>query len=426
MPREFLMSIIIYLCCSSRTVRRSYPLVHLCLLLGLAAIGCAAESAPPPPSPQMTYWPVELPAAEGRIEIYQPQPEAISGDMLTARSAVSLTRPGAAAPVFGTAWFTTHIVTDRDARTVTIRDATVKDVRFPGATAVEEQDFAREISTRLSTAEVTFPLDQLTASLDTAHREEIEAAQMQTTPPRIILSTTPATLISINGQPQMLRVDGQDGVFRVVDTPFIILFDDAGGLYYIKAGVRWVSAPSLAGPWADTSSVPPTNAAAGTSLLAPTTQPSATRTASTAAEIAPAASDAKVIVATDPTELIVTTGNPQFTPLPGAAGAQLLYASNTASNLFLDQADHHYYVLLSGRWYAAASLQGPWQHVASNQLPAAIAKIPAHSPKADVLAFVPGTPEAHAAVLDASIPQTSAIRRDAGADLSVAYDGTPH
>jgi len=35
------------------------------------------------------------------------------------------------------------------------------------------------------------------------------------------------------------------------------------------------------------------------------------------------------------------------------------------------------------------------------------------------------TPEAHEAVLDASIPQTAAIRRDAGANLSVAYDGTP-
>src|SRR5205823_6917505 len=154
-------------------------------------------------------------------------------------------------------------------------------------------------------------------------------------------------------------------------------------------------------------------------------QPSATPTASTPTETAAAAADAKVIVVTDPTELIVTTGDPQFAPLPGAAGGQLLYASNTASNLFLDQADHHYYVLLSGRWYAAASLQGPWQYVASDQLPAAFAQIPADSPKADVLAFVAATPEAHEAVLDASIPQTSAIRRDAGADLSVAYDGTP-
>jgi len=141
------MSTTFYPSTSSRTVRLSYPLVHLCLVLGLAAIGCAADNSAAA-APQVTYWPVELAATEGRIEIYQPQPEAMAGDMLTARSAVSLTRPGAAAPVFGTAWFTTHIVTDRDTRTVTIRDATVKDVRFPAATAVEEQNFAREIGAR--------------------------------------------------------------------------------------------------------------------------------------------------------------------------------------------------------------------------------------------------------------------------------------
>ncbi len=414
------MSKVIYPSTSSLAIRLSYPLVYLCLVLGLAAIGCAADNTPPP-APQVTYWPVELAATQGRIEIYQPQPEAMKGDMLTARSAVSLTRPGAAAPVFGTAWFTTHIVTDRDTRMVTIRDATVKDVRFPQATAVEEQDFAREIGARLSTAEITFPLDQLTASLDTAHREQIEAAQIETRPPRILLSTTPATLISVNGQPRLLPVDGQSGVSRVANTPFIVLRDDAAGRYFIKAGARWVSALDLSGAWADTATVPAAIVAAGANLTAPTTQPSGTPTSQTAAETA----DAKVIVATDPTELIVTTGNPQFTPVPGAAGAQLLYASNTVSNLFLDQADHHYYVLLSGRWYAAASLQGPWQYVASDQLPAAFAQIPADSPKADVLGFVAGTPEAHEAVLDASIPQTSAIRRDAGGDLSVAYDGTP-
>src|SRR6266446_282853 len=135
---EFPMSATLYPSSCSRTIRLSCPIVQLCLVLGLAAIGCAADNTQPP-APQVTYWPVELAATEGRIEIYQPQPEAMSGDMLTARSAVSLTRPGAQAPVFGTAWFSTHIVTDRDTRTATIRDATVKDVRFPEATAVEEQ-----------------------------------------------------------------------------------------------------------------------------------------------------------------------------------------------------------------------------------------------------------------------------------------------
>jgi hypothetical protein len=426
---------------SHQMVRLRYPLLHLGLMLGLAINGCVASSAPLEPQAQVaggqigngaTYWPVALEATEGSVEIYQPQPEAMTGDMLTARAAVSLTRPGAAAPVFGAAWFTAHVTTDRDARTVTVHTVTVKDVRVPGSTGAEQQDFARAIGARLSAAEVTFPLDQLTASLDTARLEKNEAAHIETTPPHILFSTVPATLISVNGAPKLQPVDGQPGVSRVANTPFILLFDNAGRRYYLKAGTRWVSAPDLPEPWVDAPNVPSAIAAVAAQLAPPATQPSPAAGAQTAAaatptgaELAPGAANAKIIVATDPTELIVTTGNPQLTPVPGGAGGELLYASNTASNLFLDQTDHRYYVLLAGRWYAAATLQGPWQYVAADRLPPAFAQIPADSPKADVLPFVAGTTEAREAILDAGIPQTAAIRRDAGTDLSVAYDGDP-
>jgi hypothetical protein len=157
-------------------------------------------------------------------------------------------------------------------------------------------------------------------------------------------------------------------------------------------------------------------AAAGGTAVGPATAP--------APDLAPAAADARVIVATDPAEMIVTAGPPQFAPVPGAGG-RLTYATNTASDLFLDQADRRYYVLLSGRWYAAASLDAPWAYVASDRLPPEFARIPADSPKADVRPFVAGTPEAREAVLDAGVPQTATIRRDAGAALAVAYDGDP-
>jgi hypothetical protein len=416
--------------------------VVLSVMLGLAVNGCAVSGAPLDPAPEVaggalvdagTYWPIALEATEGSVEVYEPQAEAMTGDTLTARAAVSLMRAGAAAPVFGAAWFTARITTDRDTRMVTIHEVTVKDVRLPGSTAAEQQDFARAIGGRLSAAEVTFPLDQLTASLDTAHREQIEAAHIATAPPHIVLSTKPATLISVNGPPRLQPVEGQPGVSRVANTPFILLFDQAGSRYYLKAGARWVTAADLPGVWTDAADVPTAIATAGAELTAPATQPSvaaASQRASVpaapaAAEIAPAAADASIIVATDPTELIVTTGNPEFTPVPGGAGGELLYASNTASDLFLDQSDHRYYVLLSGRWYAAASLQGPWGYVASDKLPPAFSQIPADSSKADVLPFIAGTTEAHEAILDAGIPQTASIRRDAGNDLTVAYDGEP-
>ena len=409
-----------------RPVGRQF--VPVWLVLGLAAYGCAAPAEPldTPPPQIATDWPVALEAAEGRVEVYQPQPESMKGDVLTARAAVSLTRPGANAPQFGAAWFTVHVVTDRDTRMVMAHEVTVKTVSLPGATAGEQQDFARAIGARLSAMDVTFPLDQLTASLDTAKCEQIEAGRIETSPPRILFSTTPATLISVNGLPRLKPLDGAPRISRVANTPFILLLDSDARRYYLKAGARWVSAQDLTGPWADTATVPPAIASAGAQLTPPATQPSAATAPSvpTAVDLAPAAADAQIIVVTNPTELIVTTGDPQFTPVPGAGGG-LLYASNTASNLFLDQTGPRYYVLLSGRWYAAGSFQGPWQYVPSDRLPPEFAQIPADSPKAGVLPFVAGTTEAREAVLDASIPQTASIRRDAGDNLSVAYDGEP-
>ena len=158
---------------AERSEMKTIICFYLWLMLGLAVNGCVAASAQLDSSPVgVTYWPVALEATEGQIEVYQPQPEAMKGDVLTTRVAVSLTRPGAAAPVFGAAWLSAHVVTDRDTRTVTIRDLTVKDVRLPGSSATEQQDFARAIGGRLSAAQVTFPLDQLTTSLDTARREQ--------------------------------------------------------------------------------------------------------------------------------------------------------------------------------------------------------------------------------------------------------------
>ncbi len=432
------------------------PLVHpfrllaALLAIALAAIcsGCArsepaidpalyADTDGPVLADTSSGWPVVLVAPQGPIEVYQPQPESMTGNTVKARAAVSLTRPGSGAPVFGAVWFTAQFVADRDTRMVTLQGVQVGNVRVPGATADEQKQFAADIGARLSAAQITFPLDQFMASLDTVKAERTEKQAIQTTPPKIIFSTEPATLISINGAPKLQPVDGAPGVFRVANTPFILLFDGGSKHYYLKAGPRWVTAADLPGPWTDVAAVavPPAIVSEGNTLSQPAPRPAATPGAPTpppappatpqGVELSPAAANARVIVATEPTELIVTTGNPQFTPLPGGAGGQLLYASNTQSDLFMDQTSRLYYVLLSGRWFSAANLQGPWTYVESDKLPADFAQIPPDSPKGDVLTFVGGTTEARSAVLDASIPQTSAISRTAGANLSVAYDGAP-
>ena len=68
-------------------------------------------------------------------------------------------------------------------------------------------------------------------------------------------------------------------------------------------------------------------------------------------------SNPEIIVATEPTELIVTEGEPNYTPVESTG---LLYMSNTESDVFLQISSQQQFVLLSGRWYEGKGLKGPW------------------------------------------------------------------
>ncbi len=124
-----------------------------------------------------------------------------------------------------------------------------------------------------------------------------------------------------------------------------------------------------------------------------------------------------VYVAFGPAELIETKGEPQYNPIPGTG---LEYVVNTNGNIF--RLDGQYYILISGRWFKGASLDGPWTYVDGKDMPTDFAKIPADNPKATVLASVPGTPESKEALIANSIPQTAAITRSE-AKLTVEYNG---
>jgi hypothetical protein len=128
-----------------------------------------------------------------------------------------------------------------------------------------------------------------------------------------------------------------------------------------------------------------------------------------------------IVVATQPTELIVTQGVPEWVPLDGT---QLLYLKNTTANVFKDLNDQQTYVLSSGRWFRAAQFTGPWTYVAGTALPPDFAKIPDDSPKENVKAAVPGTEQAAEAVIATQIPQTATVYRSK-VSFTPVIDGSP-
>ncbi len=121
--------------------------------------------------------------------------------------------------------------------------------------------------------------------------------------------------------------------------------------------------------------------------------------------------------------MIVFKGQPNLVPVTGTS---LLWATNSAIDVLVDTTTSDYYVLISGRWYRARGLGGPWTFVASDALPPSFKQIPPKGiPASVVLASVAGTPQAQEAVIANSIPQTASVSRIGGPTFTPVFDGAP-
>jgi hypothetical protein len=356
--------------------------------------------------PQEMDWPQEIVAENGAVVvIYQPQVETFSGNTLEARAAVSVKMPAAPdVPVFGAIWIKTKLDTNRDTRNALLRDIEVSDVRFADANDDQKDALADLIESGLENTTLNMTVDELLADLD-YDSSGLPQADLKHTPPEILLSREPAMLVSIDGDPVFQGIDGTY-FERVVNSAFLIV--RAGLDLYLYVGSNtWYASDDVLGPWTQSGDVPEDI----TKLVEPVE--------GDASEVG----DMKIIIATEPTELIVSAGPPAWAPVEGM---DLLYMSNTDSNAFLELTTQKYYVLLSGRWFAGEGIAGEleWVHVPNDELPLPFGDIPPESVNGAVLSQVAGTQQAREAVLDNTIPQTAAIDRD-DASFSVEYDGDP-
>ncbi|MGH7493224.1 MAG: carbohydrate-binding family V/XII [bacterium] len=372
---------------------------------------------PPVAAQEKNDWPRQIDAPAAKVIIYQPQPETFKGNDLKGRAAVSVTGTGKSEPVFGAIWFTARVETDRDARMVSVLELKVDHVRFPESTPEQEQQLAALLESEIPKWELTSSLDRLLTSLEQAELEQKAAENLKNDPPKIIFVTYAAILIILDGEPQLRQIENSK-LMRVVNTAFPIVFDPNSKMYYLFGSSVWFTTTDLInGAWSAMDNAPPEVTALFTTQEGklPSPNPDSVKALSPTELKA-----AKIFVATSPTELIVAEGEPKYSPL---AENELLYMSNTGSEVFLEIPTQNYYVLLSGRWFRSASLEkGPWTYVPPKELPACFAKISPASAKSNVLVHVPNTEQAEEAYLDAQVPQTSAVKRSAPKP-EVVYDG---
>ncbi len=376
--------------------------------LGMGTLKAAAQD----------QWPKIITGADGsEIKVYQFQPESFAGNVLKARAAISIMQNGKTDPVFGTFWTVSTVETDKDNRRVILQSVKVPNIKFPGQPDDNMiSSLKTTLETQLSQAVGDFSLDQMLSSLDMNQEEKKLSKDLNNKAPKIIFTTHPSLLVMMDGEPR-IQQNKEWNLDVVVNTPYTIVKNN-DGRFYLYGGKHWYQANSATGPFSYTDNVPG-NLNQVQSSVDNANASNAGYTDSAAAVQQNNISE--IVVSTTPAELIQSNGQPEFKPIDGTS---LSYVSNSANDVFRSQSTGQYYVLVSGRWFASPSLNGQWQFIQSNSLPADFARIPEGSPKDNVLASVAGTDAAREAVMDAQIPQTAKVDRRT-ATTNPSYNGDP-
>lgn len=357
-------------------------------------------------------WPKEIALKSGgKVVIYQPQPEDLTGNKVTARSAVSVKETRTSEPIFGVMHYEATLNTNKDTRMADLETVKVTQVKFSG---VEDQTkidkLIKLVETEALKWNLEISIDELVATIE---KENVSsgAEQFNNAAPDIIYRNKPTTLVLLDGEPKIQKDKDLDAD-RVINTPYLIFKE--GNQWNLYTGGIWYKSTSITDNWTPNSSL-------STKLKSVNEQIKKQEKEQSKGDSVGKPEVTDIIVSTKPAELLQTNGEPDYKTVQETS---LLYVSNSSNNIFKDINSQKTYILIAGRWYSSSSLNGPWEYVASDKLPADFAKIPEGSEKDEVLASVAGTAAANEAKIDAEIPQTAKVDKST-ATIKVEYDGSP-
>jgi hypothetical protein len=369
-------------------------------------------------------WPREIEQGATTFKVYQPQLESWDGVLLKAYVAIEVKVYGSDKSSYGAALVSASTDVDKVDRMVTLDKVKVLKVIFPSAPD-KQQAYLDVLQKNVIPKARLIALDRLEAELAIMEAgKKFEAVPIKNDPPRIVFSKEPAILVYIDGNPAYRPVKDTK-LERVINTRPLIL-KDTSGKNFLRLFDGWMEAASLDGPW--TVNKKPVSgldkaledaiASGQVDLLEGQADPEKEEEKPTLAK----GPIPKIVAATSPTELIVTEGEPKYVDIPGTS---LAYAENTTGHLFKHSDQQKIYVLISGRWFQSSSLKGPWKFVPHGKIPSDFANIPDDSPKENVKASIPDTPQAIEAVIANHIPQTATVNRKSAKLNPPQFDGKP-
>ena len=378
-----------------------------------------SAQSPPGPEPREFVdggWPrTYVTPAGAELVIYQPQ--ILSWDsrqQMVAYAALSYQASSESKPSLGTIKIEARTSVSHADRLVRFSPLRVVETNFTSLGREQLQDLVKALDNGIPDDDRVIALDRVLANLEKSPILTKDAEGIKADPPTIYYSTRPAVLVSFDGEPIWSPIKDNDLKFAV-NTNWDVFLHDPSKTYYLRNERVWLKASDVRGPWTAAGTLP-----ASFSKLAADDNWKEVR-ASLPGASANATSLPAVFVSVVPSELILLQGAPTYMPV---AGTRLLWVNNTESDLFRLGANGPWYYLVSGRWFSAPAITGPWTF-ATPSLPADFKKISLEHPRSRVLASVPGTPQAIEAVLLAQVPQTARVNRRELKAPDVAYRGEP-
>ncbi|MBZ7925257.1 SH3 domain-containing protein [Ensifer adhaerens] len=365
--------------------------------------------------PKGLGWPRAFKTDSGAtITLYQPQINAWKDFTdLDALIATEYKQSDDAKPIYGVIGVTGKTAADSASGQVVVSDIKMTEINFSVLDRKELADLALEVGKLMPVGTITVSEDKLTASLaDYERLGNVEG--LKADPPPIFISKRPAVLVQTDGKAVFAPVKGVEGLSFAVNTNWDLFKVDADGTYYLRNDKSWLQSKDLASGWQPAPSLP--------DILGKLPDDDNWKDAKAAIPPQPDKAVVPDVVYSDkPSELLVFDGEPELEQVPGTG---LKVATNSESDVFYRNADSNWYILVSGRWFASSSLDGPWTF-ATPKLPEDFQNIPQDAAYYTVRASVPGTSENAEARLKASIPEKARVALDGSVTVDVTYSGDP-
>ena len=390
-------------------------LTFLLAISTLAAANLVAKSNPNAAvAPADPGWPRQRTNEKGSLVYFQPQVDAWTNFKdLAFRMAFSLT-PKGGKEIVGVIELQAQTDVNVDDRTVLLSNFKINEVKLPGTDPAKASQVDQMVRSFLPPDHtVVMALDRLVAAVEKTQTPP--AVQVQNDPPAIFVSTTPAILLNVDGEAVRADIAGTNLGF-IVNSNFPLFFEkESPQEYYLYTGEQWLKSASMEGSWAPAPKLPKdmtkvANDPKWAQMKKPILSPSAKGKPPT------------IFYSNKPAEVILFQGEPAYANIPGT---QLSAATNTDADLFVYAPTQAFYYLAAGRWFKAASLEGPWTYTTPD-LPPDFANIPENSPAGRVLVSVPGTDDAKDAVLMAQVPTIATVDpAKAASQAKVSYTGDP-